>query len=159
MVTALVVGSFDPITLGHEDIVDSALKVADKLHLVIGNNTNKKYFLPLEQRLAILQALYADDPRVVVTHYSGTIAQYCTENKIDIIVKGVRNNIDFEYEKNMAIYNKNKSNVQTFFVISQPTLQHISSTMVRELIRLQGDYQELVSPVVSNLLSDYIKGR
>ncbi|QPK94447.1 pantetheine-phosphate adenylyltransferase [Actinomyces sp. zg-332] len=154
MVKALVVGSFDPFTLGHEQLVSSALKIADEVHIVVAENVAKKYVFPLNTRIKAIKSLYADE-NIIVTSYSGLVAQYCEENNIGIIVKGIRNSFDFEYEKNMAIMNEKMCGVETIFVTTKPHLQHISSTLVREMLAFEKDISEFVpSKTVKILLEE-----
>lgn len=156
MVTALVVGSFDPFTLGHAQLVETALKLADKVEIVVAQNVTKKYLLSAQERVESIQDLYSNS-KVKVSAYSGLISQYCIDNKIDFIVKGVRNSFDFENEKNMAIMNEKMCGVETIFVPTKPHLQHISSTLVREILAFGGEIKNLVPPKLEKTLLEKTK--
>ncbi len=130
-------GSFDPITIGHEDLVRRALPLFDKLVVAIGVNSGKKYLFELEQRLDWLRAVFADEPRVDVTFYEGLTANFCRSIGARFILRGLRSSPDFEYEKSISQLNTSLvAEVDTIFLISRPAYSHISSSIVRELIRV-----------------------
>ncbi len=130
-------GSFDPITIGHEDLVRRALPLFDKLVVAVGVNTGKKYLFDLEQRLAWLRAVFADEPKVEIAFYEGLTANFCTRIGARYILRGLRNSSDFEYEKTISQLNTSLAGkVDTLFLISRPAYSHISSSIVRELIRV-----------------------
>ena len=130
-------GSFDPITIGHEDLVRRALPLFDKLVVAIGVNSGKKYLFGLEQRLDWLRAVFADEPAVEVAFYEGLTANFCRSIGARFILRGLRSSPDFEYEKTISQLNTSlAAEVDTVFLISRPAYSHISSSIVRELIRV-----------------------
>ncbi len=133
-------GSFDPITSGHEDIVRRALPLFDKVIIAIGVNAQKKSLFPLEQRVAWIKAVFADEPKVTVDTFENLTADFCKKVKAQWILRGLRNASDFDYEKTISQLNFIVGDgVETFFVISQPQFSHISSTIVREIIKGGGN--------------------
>ncbi|MCS7075854.1 MAG: pantetheine-phosphate adenylyltransferase [Bacteroidia bacterium] len=153
MRTVLFVGSFDPFTLGHHDIVMRGLQVFDKVVIGLGVNPDKKMMFDLEKRLFFIQKVYENDTRIRVTTYSGLTIQFAAEIGACAILRGIRNSIDLEYEKTIALANKNQnSNIETIFLLSMPEYSFISSTVVREMIKYKGNLQGLVPDVLIPLL-------
>lgn len=140
MKTAVFPGSFDPITSGHVDLVRRAVPLFDKIVVAVGVNSQKKYLFPLEQRLAWLEAVFADEPTVEVGKFEGLTAHYCQEIGANYLLRGLRNASDFDYEKTISQLNGIVGEgLETIFLISQPAFSHISSTIVREIIKGGGD--------------------
>ncbi|MBP3353225.1 MAG: pantetheine-phosphate adenylyltransferase [Bacteroidales bacterium] len=137
--TLLFPGSFDPFTIGHQWIVDRALTFADKVIIAIGINENKKRTFSVEETEASLKTLYQDSDRVEVITYTGLTIDVVKEVGANAIVRGVRSTIDFEYEKAIADTNRELSGVETILLFTHPTLSHISSSMVRELLHFGRD--------------------
>ena len=148
MKRALFPGSFDPFTIGHLDIVKRGVKIFDEIVIGIGTNSEKRYMFSLEQRLAFIEACFADEPRVRVATYKGLTIDYCKEIEADFILRGVRNNGDFEFEKAIARTNRKLSEIETVFLLTSAQTSFISSSIVREIIRNQGDYTQLVPDCV-----------
>lgn len=137
---AVFPGSFDPITVGHVDIVDRALKTFDEIIVAIGSNNQKKYLFPLDQRISWLTKVFADRPRVKVDSFDGLTAHYCTAIGARFLIRGLRNASDFDYEKTISQLNFIVGkDLETVFFISRPAYSHISSTIVREIIKGDGD--------------------
>jgi pantetheine-phosphate adenylyltransferase len=133
-------GSFDPITAGHEDIVRRALPLFDKVIIGVGINSQKNSLFPLEQRVEWIKNVFADEPKVTVDTFENLTADFCKRVKAKWILRGLRNASDFDYEKTISQLNFIVGGgVETFFVISQPEFSHISSTIVREIIKGGGD--------------------
>jgi pantetheine-phosphate adenylyltransferase len=146
---AVFPGSFDPITLGHEDIVRRALPMFDELIVAVGENANKKYMFPLEQRMAWLKECFKNEPKISVAAYSGLTVTYCVENKAQFILRGLRNPADFEFEKAIAQTNRKLTNqVETVFLLTASGLSSISSSIVRDVLRNKGDYTAFVPQAV-----------
>ena len=146
---AVFPGSFDPITLGHVNIIERALPLFDKIIIAIGVNSQKQSFFTLEQRLKWLDELYHEKNNIEVKSYDGLTVEFCNAVGADYILRGVRNSTDFDYEKTIASLNKSMySNIETIVFVSDPAFSHISSTIVRELIRYKGKYEHLVPPCV-----------
>ena len=140
MTTCVFPGSFDPITAGHVDLVKRAIPLFDKIIVAIGINTQKKYLFSLEQRQAWLEDVFKNDPKVQIDTFENLTADYCKKVKAAWILRGLRNASDFDYEKTISQLNFIVGKgVETIFLISQPEFSHISSTIVREIIKGGGD--------------------
>jgi pantetheine-phosphate adenylyltransferase len=133
-------GSFDPITSGHVDLVKRALPLFDKIIIAIGINAQKKYLFPLEQRQDWINDVFKDEPKVIVDTFENLTAAYCKRVEAAWILRGLRNASDFDYEKTISQLNFIVGKgVETMFLISQPEFSHVSSTIVREIIKGGGD--------------------
>ena len=133
-------GSFDPITKGHEDIVLQALPLFDEIIIAIGVNIDKKYAFPLEKRIKWIENTFAAYPNVKVVSYEGLTVDLCKKMNAGFIIRGLRNTTDFEYESIIAEANKKLNpNVETVFFLSSPELRCVSSTVVRDIIKNNGD--------------------
>jgi pantetheine-phosphate adenylyltransferase len=142
-------GSFDPITIGHQDLVERALPLFDKMVIAIGVNDQKKYLFPLEQRLQWLKDVFAKHPKIQIEAYHGLTAHYCKKIGARYLLRGCRSAADFDYEKTISQLNPIiGGDLETIFLISQPKYSHISSTIVREIIKGGGD----VSPFVPSAI-------
>jgi pantetheine-phosphate adenylyltransferase len=140
MKTAIFPGSFDPITTGHVDLVHRAIPLFDKIIVAVGINTQKNYLFDLETRLNWLEQVFADRPTVEVDTYEGLTAHYCKKKNAQFLLRGLRNASDFDYEKTISQLNHIVGEgIETVFLISQPAYSHISSTIVREIIKGKGD--------------------
>jgi pantetheine-phosphate adenylyltransferase len=144
MKRALFPGSFDPITLGHTDIIQRSLRLFDEVIIAVGVNSQKKYMFSLEERMAFISAIYKDEPKVSVVSYEGLTVDFCKKNGIEFILRGLRNPADFEFEKAIAHTNRTLSDVETIFILTAAKTSFISSSIVREIIQHGGDYTELV---------------
>lgn len=131
---ALFAGSFDPFTVGHSDIVERALQLFDSLVIGIGFNEHKPGEWTVSQRLTAIKSLYASNPRIRVEAYSGLTSVFAKEVGADVLLRGIRTVQDFEYERNLADINREVFNIDTTFLVSNPKLAFISSSMVRELL-------------------------
>ena len=132
---AVFPGSFDPITIGHVDLVKRALPLFDEVVVAVGINSTKKYLFSLEQRLDWLQKVFAKEPRVRVDSFENLTAHYCRRIGARYLLRGLRNASDFDYEKTISQLNHIVGGgIETVFLIAQPELSHISSTIVREII-------------------------
>jgi pantetheine-phosphate adenylyltransferase len=142
---AVFPGSFDPITLGHEDIVLRSLSLFDEIIIAIGTNSAKSYMYSLEQRLAMIKAVFVNEPRVKVDTFTGLTVDYCRSKSIGYILRGLRTSSDFEFER--AIGQMNKAmypELETVFYLSDPGLSAINSTIVRDILKNGGDAQPFV---------------
>jgi len=138
-------GSFDPITTGHVDIVKRALTFFDEIVIAIGINSQKKYLYDLETRIGWLNDVFADEPRITVDSYEGLTAHYCKKINAGYLLRGLRNASDFDYEKTISQLNHIVGEgLETVFLISAPQYSHISSTIVREIIKGNGDASGLI---------------
>ncbi len=142
---AVFAGSFDPFTNGHLDIVKRGLLLFDEIVIGIGNNSTKQYLFSLEQRMTSIGKMFEDTPEVIVEQYHGLTVDFCHQVGSNYILRGLRNSIDFEFEKAISQMNrKMHHNVETIFIISAPEFAAINSTIVREIIRNGGDVSEFV---------------
>lgn len=142
---ALFPGSFDPMTTGHLALLRKAMPLFDRIIVAIGVNSAKKEFLPLAERISRIQKATADMPNIKTASYSGTTIDFCHETGAKFILRGVRNNADFEYERTIADINRLlDSDIETVILISEPQYAAISSTMVRELASLGKDVSKFV---------------
>jgi pantetheine-phosphate adenylyltransferase len=133
-------GSFDPITSGHVDLVKRALPLFDKIIIAIGINAQKKYLFTLEQRQDWIKDVFKNEPKVTVDTFENLTAAYCKRVEAAWILRGLRNASDFDYEKTISQLNFIVGKgVETMFLISQPEFSHVSSTIVREIIKGGGD--------------------
>jgi len=143
---ALFPGTFDPITLGHQMLVERGLHQFSEIRVGIGENQGKSTYFSLEERLAMLQQTFAHLRAVRVVSYSGLTAVYCRNEGIEWILRGLRSAQDFEYERNLAQLNLDLYGVDTLFLAGDPRANHISSTLVRDLIKHGGDASKLLPP-------------
>jgi len=135
MKIAVFPGSFDPITVGHVDLVKRALPLFDQIIVAVGVNSTKKYLFPLEQRLTWLHQVFDAEPKVKVDHFENLTAHYCQRIGARYLLRGLRNASDFDYEKTISQLNHIVGQgIETVFFIAQPEYTHISSTIVREII-------------------------
>lgn len=142
-------GSFDPITQGHVDLVRRALPLFDQVIVAIGVNSQKAHLFDLEQRLTWIREVFADDARVQVDWFEGLTAHYCRRIGARFLLRGLRNASDFDYEKTISQLNHIVGEgIETLFFISQPGYSHISSTIVREIIKGGGDASPFLPPQV-----------
>jgi len=142
---ALFPGSFDPITKGHFEIVIKGLELFDTIVIGIGENSSKKTLYSVQQRTDMLQKVFADYPNVKIQSYSGLTIKFCKEIGAKFVLRGLRSGLDFEYEQSIAFANKELENdIETVFLLSSPSYSNISSTIVREIIRNNGDYSKFV---------------
>ncbi|WP_372795191.1 pantetheine-phosphate adenylyltransferase [Lutibacter sp.] len=136
---AIFPGSFDPITLGHVDIINRALPLFDEIIIAIGINTDKTYMFSLEQRLNFIKENYNNEPKIKVETYTGLTIDFCQKLDVDFILRGLRNPADFEFEKAIAQTNRKLSNIETVFLLTSADTSFISSSIVRDVYRNGGD--------------------
>lgn len=147
---ALFPGTFDPFTIGHQSLVSRGLALVDEIIISIGVNEKKQTYFSLEKRLNFIGRLYADDPRVVVTPYDSLTVDFAREVNAEFILRGIRTVNDFEYEKSIADVNRKLTGIETFILFTEPEHTHISSSIVRELLRYGKDISQFV-PKPANL--------
>ena len=142
--TAIFPGSFDPLTLGHVDVIQRALPLFDHLVIAIGVNADKKYMYSLEERKKIIQDTFRGINNIEVVHYEGLTVDFCQKVGAQFILRGLRNPADFEFEKAIAHTNRTLSDIETVFLLTASATSFISSSIVRDVIRNHGDYSKLV---------------
>lgn len=150
MKRAVFPGSFDPVTLGHVDIIERALPLFDEIILAIGINLDKKYMFSLEERVRFLEETFKGESKIIVKTYNGLTVDFCTKEKAAFILRGLRNTIDLEFEKTIGQTNYRLAGIETVFLISSPGKSHVSSTVVRDIKKHGGDYSILVPDAVPN---------
>lgn len=144
MKKAVFPGSFDPITLGHLDVINRGLSLFDEVIIAIGVNTDKKHMFSLEERKLHIENAFKNEPRIKVSTYKGLTVDYCKTVKADYILRGLRNSSDFNYEQSIAQTNSTLAKIESVFLVCAPNVSHVSSSIVRDIIRNGGDYRSLV---------------
>jgi len=156
---AVYSGTFDPITLGHEDVIARAAGLFDELIVAVAAAHHKKTLFSLEQRLAQVAERMAHLPQVRVLPFEGLIMDFCREHRACAVVRGIRNVADFDYEAQMAAMNRKLlPTVETVFLLPQADLQCISSTLVREIAKLGGNVADMVGAPVALALESAFAG-
>ncbi|MBT3278313.1 MAG: pantetheine-phosphate adenylyltransferase [Phycisphaerales bacterium] len=150
---ALFPGTFDPVTLGHMDIITRAAELFEHLIVAVGHNPDKKTMLSLHQRIQILQDTTRDHPNVSVESYSGLTIEFAKQVDATVIVRGLRNTIDMEYEAQMALANRALGGFETCFLLTDPCHAHLSSSLVRQIASMGGD----ISPLVPKVAVEHIR--
>ncbi|WP_213521518.1 pantetheine-phosphate adenylyltransferase [Nonlabens sp.] len=148
MKRAVFPGSFDPITLGHYDIIERGLGLFDEIIIAIGINADKKYMFSLEDRKSFIEEAFGKNHKIKVMTYSGLTIEFCKEQHAAFILRGLRNPADFEFEKAIAHTNRKLSEIETVFLLTSSGKSYISSSIVRDVIRNNGDYTSLVPDTV-----------
>jgi pantetheine-phosphate adenylyltransferase len=155
---AVVPGSFDPITLGHLDVIARATKLFDEVHVVVVHNPDKHALLPIAQRVTLIEEAIEEAglaENVVVAAWSmGLLVDYCSDVGANVLVKGIRTQLDVAYETPMAMVNRNLSGMETIFLMPDPGHSYVSSSLVRQVASLGGD----VRPYVPHVVANYLQG-
>ncbi len=146
-------GTFDPVTLGHVDIINRALPLFDKIYVGIGINTSKSPMFSAEQRMKWVADIYANEPRVESVVYEGLTVHFCKTIHANFILRGIRYVSDFEYEKTIADANRTLDNqIETVFLTGEPKYTSVASTIVRDIIRNGGDASPFLPDLVAKSL-------
>lgn len=141
---AIFPGTFDPFTIGHYSLVKRSLELVDEIVIAIGKNDAKKSYFSLENRIDMIQSVYKNDKRISVYTYDGLTVDFASTINASFIIRGIRSVNDFEYEKTIADMNHKISGIETVILFTEPELTHISSTIVRELLRFGHDVSQFV---------------
>lgn len=153
---AVVPGSFDPITLGHLDVIARASRLFEQVHVVVVHNPGKSALLPIAQRVTLIEKALDEaglgDNIVVASWSMGLLVDYCTEVGANILIKGMRSQLDLTYETPMALVNRNLTGLETLFMLPDPGQAHVSSSLVRQVATLGGDVRPYVPHVVAEFL-------
>lgn len=144
MKRAVFPGSFDPITLGHVDIINRALPLFDEIIVAIGTNAAKTYMWSLDVRQALIESAFANNSKVTVKAYNGLTADFCKDEEAQFILRGLRNTTDFNYEQTIAQANAKVNGVDSVFMVCSPEFSHISSSIVRDIARNGGNIDSLI---------------
>jgi len=155
---AVVPGSFDPITLGHIDVIERAARLFDELHVVVVHNPDKHALIPIAHRVALIEKSLEErgltGGNIIINSWSvGLLVDYCTDVGASAIVKGIRSQVDVAYETPMAIVNRDLAGVETIFLLPDPAHAHVSSSLVRQVSALGGD----VAPYVPAPVAEFLK--
>ena len=143
--TAIFPGSFSPFTIGHQSIVDRALPLFDKIIISIGINSEKKQYFSIEKRLQWIKDVYANNAKIEVKFYEGLTVDFCKKENANYILRGLRDSHDFKFEKGIAQMNKDlNKEVETIFIITPPEISHISSSIIRDIIKNGGDVSKFI---------------
>ena len=155
---AVLPGSFDPVTLGHLDVISRAVKIFDEVHVVVVHNPGKSALLPIAQRVTLIEQALAEaglDGGVVAQGSVGLLVDYCSEVGAQVLVKGLRSNQDVAYETPMALVNRNLAGIETVFMLPEPGHAYVSSSLVRQVAALGGDVRPYVPHVVAEYLATH----
>ncbi len=145
---AIFPGSFDPITLGHFDIIERGTQLFDEIIIAIGSNADKKYMFSEKQRRSFIENAFKGEKKIKVDTYTGLTIDFCQKVNAQFILRGLRNPADFEFEKAIAHTNRKLSGIETVFLLTSSGKSYISSSIVRDVIRNGGDYTSLVPDTV-----------
>ncbi|MGY3128300.1 pantetheine-phosphate adenylyltransferase [Agrococcus jenensis] len=156
---AVVPGSFDPVTLGHLDVIGRAASIFDEVHVVVTHNPDKQAFLPVPEREALIERSI-EEARITgeirIANWSmGLLVDYCQQVGAEVLVKGIRSSTDLSYETPMSIVNRNLGGVETIFMLPNPENAHVSSSLVRQVSELGGD----ISPYVPRAVATFLQSR
>ena len=155
---AIYPGTFDPVTRGHIDIVERACKMFDRVIIGVADSPAKQPFFNLDERLELLQTVFADVDKVTVKPFSGLLIDFARDNEASIIVRGLRAISDFEYEVQLAGMNRSLApEIETVFLTAAQRFAFVSSSLVREIARLDGDVSEFLHPVILRRLTEKLK--
>ena len=155
---AVYPGSYDPLTKGHIDIIERGLKIFDKIIVASLNNPSKTGLFPLEERLQILEDVFADNGRIEVDHFEGLLVDYLEKKNVNVVVRGLRAISDFEIEFQMALMNRQiRDSIETIFLVPSVNYSFVSSRLVKEVYKLGGNIESLVPPIVDKKLKARFK--
>ena len=155
--TAIFPGSFDPFTVGHENVVRRGLKLFDKIIIGVGFNSEKRYYFSLDMRLNFIKEEFIDEPRVIVEPFENLTVDFAKEKKADAILRGLRTAADFEYERAIAQVNRQMSAIDTVFLLTTPQHTPVNSSIVRDILRHNGDASMFVPKRIYHLILEQKK--
>tara|TARA_B100000767_G_scaffold65440_1_gene61759 strand:+ start:67 stop:525 length:459 start_codon:yes stop_codon:yes gene_type:complete len=143
--TAIFPGSFSPFTIGHQSLVDRALPLFDKIIISIGINSEKNQYFSIEERLQWIKDVYGNNPKIEIKFYEGLTVDFCKKENANYILRGLRDSHDFKFEKGIAQMNKDlNKEIETIFIITPPEISHISSSIIRDIIKNGGDVSKFI---------------
>jgi pantetheine-phosphate adenylyltransferase len=142
---AIFPGSFSPFTIGHQSVIDRALPLFDKIVISIGINSEKTQSFSIDKRMQWIKDVYNNNPKIDVKQYKGLTVDFCKKENANYILRGLRDSHDFKFEKNIAHMNKELNpNIETIFIITPPKISHISSSIIRDIIKNGGDVSKFI---------------
>ena len=142
---AVFPGSFAPFTIGHQSIVDRALPLFDKIIIAIGINTNKNQHFTIDQKMQWIKSVYSNNPKIETKQYEGLTVDFCKQENANYILRGLRDSDDFKFEKDIAQMNQDLNpDIETIFIITPSNISHISSSIVRDIIKNGGDVSKFL---------------
>ena len=142
---AIFPGSFSPFTIGHQSVINRALPLFDKIVISVGINSEKPQYFSIEERMQWIKNVYNNNPKIDVKQYKGLTVDFCKKENANYILRGLRNSHDFKFEKNIAHMNKELNpNIETIFIITPPEISHISSSIIRDIIKNGGDVSKFI---------------
>lgn len=141
---AIFPGSFDPFTIGHENVIVRGLELFEEIIVAVGYNSNKSDFFPVDQRLGWIQEVFKDEPRVTVLKYKGLTVEFAKEVNASHILRGIRTSADFEYERAIAQVNKAMTGIDSVFLLTTPEHTPVNSSIVRDIIKHGGDASQFL---------------
>jgi pantetheine-phosphate adenylyltransferase len=155
MKIAIYPGSFDPFTYGHENIIERSVKVFDQIIVAVAHNTSKKTIFTVEERVEILNEVFRDRDDVKVDYFEGLLVEYIKKMGTNVVLRGMRTVSDFEFEMQMALANKTlSSELETVFMVTDSEFSHISSSVIKEVVSLNGSASHMVPKIVETRLRE-----
>ena len=142
---AVFPGSFSPFSIGHQSVIEKALPLFDKIIISIGINSEKDQYFSIQERMQWIESVYGDNEKIEIKRYEGLTVDFCKKEGANFILRGLRDSHDFKFEKNIAQINKDlDSSIETIFIITPPQLSHISSSLIRDIIKNGGDVSKFI---------------
>ena len=142
---AVFPGSFSPFSIGHQSVVEKALPLFDKIIISVGINSKKNQYFSIQERMQWIESVYGDNEKIEIKRYEGLTVDFCKKEKANYILRGLRDSHDFKFEKNIAQMNKDLNpDIETIFIITPPELSHISSSLIRDIIKNGGDVSKFI---------------
>ncbi len=151
---AIFPGSFDPFTIGHENVVRRGLKLFDQIIIAVGHNTTKKYYFDIEDRVEFIKAEFADEKRISVEKYENLTVDFARQKNADFILRGIRTAADFEYERAIAQVNRLMTSIDSVFLLTTPQHTPVNSSIVRDIIKHDGDASKFIPETIYRLILD-----
>ena len=142
---AVFPGSFSPFSIGHQSVIEKALPLFDKIIISIGINSEKDQYFSIQERVQWIESVYVDNEKIEIKRYEGLTVDFCKKEDANFILRGLRDSHDFKFEKNIAQMNKDLNpDIETIFIITPPELSHISSSLIRDIIKNGGDVSKFI---------------
>jgi pantetheine-phosphate adenylyltransferase len=149
---AIFPGSFDPFTVGHENIIRRGLKLFDKIIIAVGHNATKSYFFDVDTRVAFIRAQFVDEPRVTVEPYENLTVEFAEQKNAHSLLRGIRTAADFEYERAIAQVNRLMTGIDSVFLLTTPEHTPVNSSIVRDILRHKGDASKFIPAIIYELI-------